>query len=109
MDAWALAESLELVEKARVLRPELAAAVMLTKKVARTAMSAGARRALTDCGLPVLATELGYRVTYAEAPAAGRGVTDYAPSSQAAAEVRALVDELEALAGLKEEPAHAVA
>lgn len=93
MDGWALAESLDVVGQARVLRPMLKAGVLITRRT-RTVLSRGARDALADCGLPILTTELGYRVTFQEAPAAGRGITDYAPKSSAADEVRALVDEL---------------
>lgn len=95
MDAWALAESIDLVQKARRLRPELLAFVLITRKVARTAIGSGAREALSECGLPVLQTELGYRVTYQEAPADGQGPTSYEPGSAAAEEVRSLVSELE--------------
>ena len=96
-DAWALADTLELVAEARALRPELAAAVLLTRIQGHTALGRGARDVLAESGLPVLRSSLGYRVAYAEALAAGRGVTDYSPSDRAAAEVRELVDELERL------------
>ena len=102
MDAWALADGLELVTKARTLRPQLEANVLITRKVSRTSLGEGAREALAHCGLPVLKTELGYRVAYQEAPAAGLGVAQYEPRGQAAVEIRALVDELE-----REEAAHA--
>jgi chromosome partitioning protein len=96
-DAWALAESVELVAEARRIRPELRAAVLLTRKVARTALGEQARRVLASSGLPILRAELGYRTAYQEALAAGLGVTRYAPRSPAAAEVRALSRELERL------------
>lgn len=96
-DAWALASSLELVAEARTLRPELVAAVLLTRVQARTSLAKGAREVLAEAGLPVLHAELGYRVAYAEALAAGLGVTTYAPRDAAADEVRGLVTELEAL------------
>lgn len=44
--------------------------------------------------LPILETELGYRIAYQEAFAAGQGVTGYDPKNVAAAEIRDLVDEL---------------
>ncbi len=97
MDAWALAEGLELVNKAKMLRPQLDAVILITRKVARTSLGAGAREALSNCGLPVLSTELGYRIAYQEAPAAGLGVAQYDSRNQASMEVRALVDELEKL------------
>lgn len=98
LDAWALAESLELVRQARELRPELLAAILITRKVPRTAVGKAARDVLVATGLPVLTTELCYRVAYQEAPAAGMGPTTYAANSPAADEVRALATELEAFA-----------
>jgi chromosome partitioning protein len=84
----------DIVKEAEKVRPGLKASVLITRKGARTAIGKGAREALKDCGLPVLATELGYRIAYQEAPAAGLGVAQYAPRDAAALEVRALVDEL---------------
>lgn len=98
IDAWALAASLDLVREARSLRPELDAAILLTRKVPRTVVGAEARGVFGSTKLDVLATELCYRVDYQVAPAAGMGPTTYAPKGAAAAEVRALVDELEARA-----------
>jgi len=94
-DAWALAGSLELVAEARALRPDLVAVVLLTRVQAHTALGRGARDVLAEGGLPVLRSSLGYRVAYAEALAAGMGVTEYASGDAAASEVRALVVELE--------------
>lgn len=94
LDAWALAESLELVQKAREFRPDLHAVVLITRRVVGTTLGAGARETLSTSGLPVLRTELCHRIAYQEAIAAGRGVAEYAPQDAAAAEVRALVDEL---------------
>ncbi len=98
VDAWALGASLDLVHEARILRPQLRAFILITRKTSRTTIGAGARAALADCGLPVLATELGYRVQFQEAPAAGQGVTTYEPRSTAASEVTALALELDNLA-----------
>lgn len=103
-DAWALASSIELVTEARTLRPELRAGVLLTRVQARTTLGKSAREVLAETGLAVLESELGYRVAYQEALAAGLGVTTYAPHDAAADEVRALLDELDAFA--KRKPAH---
>jgi len=97
-DAWALTASLDLLAAARAVRPALRAGVVITRKQGHTALGKGARAALTASGLPVLAAELGYRVAYQEALGAGQGVTTYAPRDPAAAEVRALLEDLTALA-----------
>lgn len=94
LDAWALAESLELVQKAQEYRPELRAVVLITRRVVGTSLGAGARETLAASGLPVLRSELCHRIAYQEAIAAGQGVTEYAPHDAAASEVSALVNEL---------------
>lgn len=99
--------SVDPVNEARTLRPQLSAAVLITKKTARTTIGAGARETLTQSGLPILRTELCYRVSYQEAPAAGLGPTVYDPTGPAAAEVRSLANELDTL--LLQEDRRAVA
>jgi chromosome partitioning protein len=97
MDAWALAASVELVSEARGVRPDLPAYVLITRKQGHTALGKGARDVLVTSGLPVLRSELGYRVAYQEAIAAGQGVGTYAPRDAAAGEIHALYDEVRAL------------
>lgn len=95
MDVWALADSIEAVDTARVVVPELRAAVVVTRRSpSRTVIGESARAVLSEAGMPVLSSELRYRIAYAECPASGVGVTAYSPDSAAAGEVRALVDEL---------------
>lgn len=94
-DAWALAAALEVVNEARTLRDELRAAILITRKQGRTSLAKGARNVLESSGLPVLSTELGHRIAYQEAVAAGLGVTTYAPRDAAAKEVLNLLDEIE--------------
>ncbi len=99
-DAWALAESVELVKAAMRVKPELMARGLVTRKVPGTVIGKGAREALEAAGVPLLKAELGFRVAYQEAPAAGLGVAQYATGSEAAAEVRALASEVLELVGL---------
>lgn len=96
-DVWALGDVVRLVEEARSLRPDLPVAVLLTRAQTNTAMGRAARSVLEESGLPVLRASLGFRVTYAEALAAGQGPTTYAPKSEAADEVRRLLTEALAL------------
>lgn len=95
VDAWALASTLDVVGEARTLRPELRACVLITRKQGRTALGKGARAVLETSGLPVLETEIGYRVAFQEAIAAGQGVTSFAPRDAAAKEIAKLYAELE--------------
>lgn len=93
-DAWALSSSIELVHEARTFRPTLASAVVITRKQGRTSLGQAAREVLADAGLPVLESELGYRIAFQEALGAGQCVGAYAPRDPASEELRALFDEL---------------
>lgn len=97
-DAWALGASLEVLEELRAYRENLRAAVVITRKQGRTALARSARAVLEASGLPVLRTELGARVAYQEALAAGLGPTRFSPRDPAAREVFALFDDVEELA-----------
>lgn len=97
LDLFALRESLELVKAAERARPGLRAVICITRKQPKTTLGREVRGQLEESGLPVLASELTFRVTYQEAPPAGMGPTTFAPRSPAAREVRALVDELEGM------------
>lgn len=92
-DSWILGDTIEVVEEARSLRPELLAAIVLNR-ADRTTLTAQARTSLADTSLPLLKAALGDRVAYRQAMAAGQGVTEYARASIAADEVRALADEV---------------
>ncbi len=93
-DAWALATSLEVVREARAMRDELLACVLITRKQGRTALGKAARKVLESTGLPVLDTELGSRIAYQEALAAGQGITSYAARDAGTREIFDLLDEL---------------
>jgi chromosome partitioning protein len=93
-DAWALATSLEVVREARAMRDELLACVLITRKQGRTALGKAARKVLESTGLPVLDTELGSRIAYQEALAAGQGITTYAARDAGTREIFDLLDEL---------------
>jgi chromosome partitioning protein len=94
-DAWALAAAVDVFKEAITLRDGLLGCILITRKQGRTALGRGARAVLETSGLPVLATELGYRVAYQEALATGQGVTSYAPRDAAAREMFNLLAELE--------------
>lgn len=89
-DVWALRQTVELFTEARDLRADLRASVILNQAEPRTRLSALALEALERAELPVLDAVLCHRVAYGEATLAGRGVVEYAPSSPAADETKAL-------------------
>src|SRR5579883_2457084 len=93
-EIWALASSVELVAEAQKINTALVPRILITRKQSRTALGKQSREALAVLEIPVLKSELGYRVSYQECLGVGLGVTQYAPRDQAAVEVKALTDEL---------------
>lgn len=67
-DVWALADTLDLVKGAQTLRPDLQAATVLNRRASRAAIGGQTAEVLDDAELPRLATWLGFRVAYQEAP-----------------------------------------
>jgi chromosome partitioning protein len=100
-DVWALQETLALLDEVRDLRPEIKAAIVLNRVSKRTSLATVTREAIDGAEIPVLKTTLGNRVAFGEAMATGQGVTTFAPSSAAAAEVTLLADEALQLLGAR--------
>jgi chromosome partitioning protein len=94
-DAWALAQTLELIEEARVLRPGLAAGVIVTRR-RHTSIGNGARGDLESAGVPLFPVELAERVAYQQAMGEGRGVVALR-DREAAREIRLLADSIDNL------------
>jgi chromosome partitioning protein len=95
-DAWALAQTLDMIEEARTLRPSLQVCVVITRK-RETGIGKGAHSDLSAAGVPVSSVVLGERVAYQQAMGEGRGVTSYGLATPAAKEIRALATYIEKL------------
>lgn len=98
-DLDALAETLDVLEEARVVRGDaLRAAIVITQRPPRAAIADVATETLQSAGVPVLTAELRARVAYQEAHAYGATAFSHEPpSSKAHAEVTELLDEVNAL------------
>jgi len=95
LEAWALAETLDVVSEAQAIRTDLIVKMILNR-MNQSRLSAAARDSLAEeTGLPVFEASFGQRVAFAEALTAGSGPTLYDPNSVAASEVYALADEIE--------------
>lgn len=93
-EAWSVMKTLNVLNAAQELRPELKVAMVVVRRDLRTDLGKTARDVLQDVGIPILKSETSYRVAWMEAPTAGQGVAQYAPKDAAAKECIALVDEL---------------
>lgn len=91
----ALGVTLLEVREMRAKRPELDAAILITRRREGTVAGREARTCFATSRLPVLRAMLDFRQDFPDAWTAGLGPTTYAPGGDAATEVTALVDELE--------------
>ncbi|MFE3229848.1 hypothetical protein [Nocardia sp. NPDC059228] len=112
-DLWAGDDLIEVIEEAWMFDGAAPRArsrtVLLLNRVSPRAASGdpkrtplivrAARSRLAEAPLPLLHTVIHDRQDYVQAPVHGFGVTEYAPRSSAANEVRALTEELLTLAG----------
>ena len=90
-DIWAAAETVRLVREAQQMKGRLAAAFVVNRMIARTAIGRDAAAALAEfADVPVMAAHLNQRVVYAESAARGLAVVEAAPKSEAARELKAL-------------------
>jgi chromosome partitioning protein len=88
-DVWAAAETVALIKEAQQFRPEIQAAFLINRKIPRTAIGREINGALADLCFPVLDATISQRVAFAES-SAGASVLEFAPTSEASDEIKAL-------------------
>lgn len=93
MDVWAAAETVDLVREAQVFNPEIKCCLALNRKIANTAIGRDVRVALAELDVPILKSDIGQRVAFAESAATGSTVMDQ-KRSKAAKEIKKFVNEL---------------
>ena len=94
-DIWATAELVELVkQRIEVTDGALQAAFVVSRAIKGTRIGSEVAEALHGYDLPVLESRITQRVSYPGTAAAGTTVLDSEPNGDAAAEVRALADEI---------------
>ncbi len=94
LDIWASRETIQLVTDVGRKRQELAARLLVYRKIPGTRLAAEARDALDSYGLEIFKTEISQRIAYVEAIVSGVSVLKYSPNSVAAREIRNLCDEI---------------
>ncbi|KTQ96339.1 cobyrinic acid a,c-diamide synthase [Aureimonas ureilytica] len=104
LDGWASAEMLALVAEARIYRPEIVARFVLNRCGARTVLARETAEALADHDPPMLRATVGQRVVFAAAAQSGRLAREIDMESPAAAEIAALVSEIDQLGVERREP-----
>jgi chromosome partitioning protein len=94
-DVWGNEDIITIAQTARqTLNPNLRAGLVFVRTYPKTILCKKARATLQRAQLPLFAAETTDRVAWQEALMAGQGVAQYSSRDKAAAETRALVDEL---------------
>lgn len=94
-DIWAASDLVDLVkQRIEVTDGALRAAFVVSRHIAGTKLGGEITEALEGYGLPVMTTKIGQRVAFPGTAAKGTTVLDSEPSSDAAAEIRDLANEV---------------
>lgn len=93
-DVWAAEEVVKLIKEAQIYRPEIQAAFVINRKIAKTAIGRDIVDALEGFEVEVLDSTLSQRVVYAESAAVGVAVFEQDSKSYATREVNCLAKEV---------------
>lgn len=94
-DIWATSDLVELVkQRIEITDGKLQAAFVVSRAIKGTKIGSEVNEALTGYDLPILETRITQRVIYPVSAASGSTVLDEEPNSEAAAEIKALVEEV---------------
>ena len=99
-DVWAAAETVALIKEAQQFKPDIQAVFLINRRISRTAIGREINAALADLTFPVLSATISQRVAFAES-SAGSSVMEFAPSSEASAEVEVLSKAVLKFMGIK--------
>lgn len=99
LDVWAAADTVRLVEEARIYKANLIAAFAVSRRIVGTAIGRDVNEALRQYGLPVLDGCISQRVQFAESLAQGLSIPEVAPYGDAGREVTRVMNGIEAMAG----------
>lgn len=92
---WAAADTVAQVSEARIVKPEQKSVFLISRKIGNTVIGRDIREMAAEYEIPVLNTAITQRVAYAEALTLGQTISEYAPTSEAAAEFATVMTELE--------------
>lgn len=96
LDTWAAAETVDLIREAQAYRENLKCCLVVNRKIAHTVIGRDVRKALKELDVPVLKSDIGQRVVFAESMAVGSTVLA-GGNTKGAREIRKLVRELRRL------------
>lgn len=94
LDVWAAAETMKLLKEGLIFRPNMQIGVLITRKIANTAIGRDVVAAMETYGFPVLTNSMTQRVVFAESLGGGFSVFEMEDAGKAVEEVTAIVDEI---------------
>ena len=94
LDIWSSRGIVHLIHSSHKKNPKLEARLLVTRRIVGTRVGREAREALVAHRLAVLRAEVCQRIAYVEAMIAGMTVCEFAPQSEATAEVEMLMREI---------------
>lgn len=96
---WSAEVTARQIEEARQFKPVLQCVYLMSRMHPRTALGIAMRSNMTAAGIELLEAAICNRVAFAEALSQGLTIYEWAPNSPATAEVDAVMDEIDQLAG----------
>jgi chromosome partitioning protein len=94
LDIWSSKETISLIQAVKRRNRRLVGKLLICRKIVRTRVGREAREAMDIYGMDVFETEISQRIAYVESMISGLSVLQYAPNSEASAEVRSLCEEI---------------
>ena len=93
-DVWAAKDIVDLIHEATTYRETIKSVFVINRRIVNTAIGRDVAEALAGYDIPVLATQIAQRVSFAESAASGSTVLEADPTSLASKEIMALAEEL---------------
>jgi chromosome partitioning protein len=92
--AWSSDLTVRQLQQAQEFKASIKCGFVVSRKIHGTVIGRDARANAADKGIPVFATEVENRVSFAEAGTLGKTIFEYAPGSPAVKEIQTLTHEL---------------
>lgn len=96
-DVWAAKEIIDLLNETAVLKPQLAKAFVINRRIANTAIGRDVTEALSAYPVRVIQASICQRVAFAESATKGRTVYELDPEMPASHEIDEVTDEVQEL------------
>ena len=94
LDIWSASDTIDLIRRIMKRNRQIAARLLVYRKIPGTRIGKEARDALTEYDLPIFETEITQKIAAVEAMIAGLTVFEYAPRSKSTNEFRSLCNEI---------------